>query len=208
MPDEPIEWVVELKIDGVAVSVTYENGLLVRGATRGNGRVGDDITHNIRTLRDVPLRLYGRRSAAGAGSARRSLHDQLRPGAAQRAAAGDAASRRMPTPATVAAGSIRLLDPRICAERRLRLFCHGVGYVEGLKATTHMEFLAEIGGYGLPPTPHVECFRHFRRGGRALRRADRAAARAGFRSRRAGAQGQSLRPARAAGQHVARARAG
>ena len=49
LPDEPIEWVVELKIDGVAVAVTYEDGLLVRGATRGNGRVGDDVTHNVRT---------------------------------------------------------------------------------------------------------------------------------------------------------------
>lgn len=55
--DEPVEWVVELKIDGVAVSLLYENGQLVRGLTRGNGRVGDDITHNVRTLRDIPLRL-------------------------------------------------------------------------------------------------------------------------------------------------------
>ena len=60
MPGEPIEWVVELKIDGVAVSLIYEDGLLVRGVTRGNGRVGDDITHNVRTIGDVPLRLLGR----------------------------------------------------------------------------------------------------------------------------------------------------
>ncbi len=57
LPDEPIEWVVELKIDGVAVSVTYEDGVLTQGATRGNGRVGDDITHNLRTVLGVPLRL-------------------------------------------------------------------------------------------------------------------------------------------------------
>ncbi len=60
-----------------------------------------------------------------------------------------------------AAGSIRLLDPREAAKRRLRLFCHGVGYVEGLKATNHMEFLAELGRYGLPATPHVQCFDDF-----------------------------------------------
>ena len=57
--DEPIEWVVELKIDGVAASVIYENGQLVQAVTRGNGKVGDDITHNIRTAADVPLRLIG-----------------------------------------------------------------------------------------------------------------------------------------------------
>jgi DNA ligase (NAD+) len=56
---EPVEWVVELKIDGVAISITYENGRLVRAATRGNGRVGDDVTHNVRTIGDVPLRLHG-----------------------------------------------------------------------------------------------------------------------------------------------------
>ena len=57
LPDESIEWVVELKIDGVAVSVTYENGVLTQGATRGNGRMGDNITHNLRTVLGVPLRL-------------------------------------------------------------------------------------------------------------------------------------------------------
>ena len=62
LPDETIEWVVELKIDGVAVSIRYENGLLVQGATRGNGRVGDDVTHNVRTIVDCPLRLDRRRT--------------------------------------------------------------------------------------------------------------------------------------------------
>src|SRR6185436_5517361 len=57
---ETIEWVVELKIDGVAVSIRYENGDLVQGATRGNGRVGDDVTHNVRTIVDCPLRLSGK----------------------------------------------------------------------------------------------------------------------------------------------------
>ena len=57
LPGEPIEWVVELKVDGVAVSLIYEDGLLRHGVTRGNGRVGDDITHNVRTIKDIPLRL-------------------------------------------------------------------------------------------------------------------------------------------------------
>src|SRR5271157_3571607 len=57
---QPIEWVVELKVDGVAVSLVYEDGLLVQGITRGNGHVGDDVTHNIRTIHDIPLRLRGK----------------------------------------------------------------------------------------------------------------------------------------------------
>src|SRR5207244_559997 len=61
----------------------------------------------------------------------------------------------------VAAGTIRLLDPRICAERKLRLFCYGVGVTDGRRATTHMEFLQEIREYGLPATPMVECFASF-----------------------------------------------
>ena len=98
LPGEKIEWVVELKVDGVAVSLVYEDGVLVARRTRGNGRMGDDITHNIRTIRDVPLRLAGERRAAAAGSPRRSLHDQLGPGAAERGAeaAGRAAVRQHP----------------------------------------------------------------------------------------------------------------
>ena len=62
LPGETVEWVVELKVDGVAVSLIYENGLLTHGVTRGNGRVGDDITHNVRTIKDIPLRLLHIRS--------------------------------------------------------------------------------------------------------------------------------------------------
>lgn len=154
---ESVEWVVELKIDGVAVSLLYENGELVRGLTRGNGRVGDDITHNIRTLRDVPLRLSGGGVPAVLevrGEIYMTNADLVRLNEAQ-------AAKGLPPYANtrnVTAGSIRLLDPRICAQRRLRLFCHGVGYCEGLRATTHMDFLRELGEYGLPPTPLVESF--------------------------------------------------
>jgi DNA ligase (NAD+) len=157
---EPIEWVVELKIDGVAVSLLYEDGLLVRGVTRGNGRVGDDITHNIRTIADVPLRLSGKRippvlEVRGEVYMRNSDLVALNQ-AQQRQGEPPFANTR-----NVAAGSVRLLDPRICAGRRLRLFCHGVGYVEGLRSQTHMAFLDELRQYGLPATPEVECFRSF-----------------------------------------------
>jgi len=83
---EPVEWVVEPKIDGVAVAIHYENGRLVRGVTRGDGFVGDDVTHNIRTVRGVPLRLLGKGHPPGRGNPRGGVHDQLRPRQTQRGA--------------------------------------------------------------------------------------------------------------------------
>lgn len=160
LPGEQVGWVVELKIDGVAVSVTYEHGLLVSAATRGNGRVGDDITHNIRTVLGVPLRLEGRDVPPVLevrGEVYMANSDLVRLNEEQ-------ARQELPpfaNPRNAAAGAIRLLDPRQCAARHLRLFCHGVGYVEGLKSDNHMDFLAELRGYGLPATPMVEAFASF-----------------------------------------------
>ena len=156
---EPIEWVVELKIDGAAVSIVYEEGLLARAVTRGDGRVGDDITHNVRTLLDVPLRLLGSPppvlEVRGEIYIRNSDFVEINERQAELGEAPFANTRN------TAAGTIRMLDPRIAAQRRLRLFCHGVGYCEGLQATTHMQFLDEIRGYGLVSTPHVRAFASF-----------------------------------------------
>ena len=158
--DEPVEWVVELKIDGVAVSLLYEDGLLTRGATRGDGRVGDDITHNVRTVGGVPLRLLGDRVPPVIevrGEVFMTNGDLVALNERRQAAGEEPFANTR----NVAAGTIRMLDPRICAERRLRLFCHGIGHAEGVRAMTHMEFLAELEEYGLPATPHVECFPTF-----------------------------------------------
>ncbi|MFH1268784.1 MAG: NAD-dependent DNA ligase LigA [Planctomycetota bacterium] len=160
---EPIEWVVELKIDGVAVSLIYESGVLTRGVTRGNGRVGDDITHNVRTVADVPLRLSGNRVPAVL-----EVRGEIYMANSDLVLLNEAQKRKGEPPfantRNVTAGSIRLLDPRICAERRLRFFGHGLGLAEGLfekRAQTHMEFLDALRAYGLPATPHVECFGSF-----------------------------------------------
>jgi DNA ligase (NAD+) len=159
LPGEQIAWVVELKIDGVAVSVAYERGRMVQAATRGDGRTGDDITHNMRTVIDAPLRLSDKPPAVleVRGEVYMTNADLvlLNESQAKRGEPAYANTRNC------AAGGIRLLDPRLASQRRLRLFCHGVGYVEGLKAKNHMEFLAELRRYGLPPTPHVECFNDF-----------------------------------------------
>ncbi|MEX2168162.1 MAG: NAD-dependent DNA ligase LigA [Pirellulales bacterium] len=157
---EEIEWVVEYKIDGVAVALTYQDGVLVQGATRGDGQTGDDITHNVRTIRDVPLRLKGkgippllevRGEIYITNSDLVAINEQrdkqgLEPYANTR---------------NLASGSIKMLDPRISAQRRLRMFCHGVGAEEGLGVDNYMDFLNELKTWGLQPSPHVELFQTF-----------------------------------------------
>ena len=158
---EPIEWVVELKIDGVAVSLVYEDGRLVRGVTRGNGRVGDDITHNVRTSRRRAAAAAGRARAAGAGGPRRGLHDQLRPGAAERGAAeqGRAAVRqhaqrhRRQHPAARPADLRRAAAAALLPRRGLRR-----GAARRRRTWSSSTSCAS---YGLPATPHVECFDSF-----------------------------------------------
>lgn len=157
---EPIEWVVELKIDGVAISLLYEEGRLIYGATRGDGRVGDDVTHNVRTIRDIPLRLRGDsvpRLLEVRGEVFMTNRDLEVLNQAQQAAGQPVFANCR----NVAAGSIRQLDPRIAASRRLRFFCHGVGAAEGLRASTHMEFLDQVRQLGLPPTPWAAGFPKF-----------------------------------------------
>jgi DNA ligase (NAD+) len=158
--DESVEWVVELKIDGVAIALIYEDGVLARALTRGNGVVGDDITHNARTIVDVPLRLLGDDVPSVLevrGEVYMTNSDLVRLNERQQAAGEPPYANTR----NVTAGSIRLLDPHLCAERRLRVFCHGIGFCEGLRSETHMDFLQEIAGYGLPATPLVECFTSF-----------------------------------------------
>jgi DNA ligase (NAD+) len=161
-----VEWVVELKIDGVAVSLLYEDGRLARGVTRGDGRIGDDVTHNIRTIRDVPLRLHGRHVPPVLevrGEVYMSNSELVRYNQVQQAKKekGDKKAELLKNPRNGAAGSIMQKKPWICAERPLRFFCHSVGSYEGLEVATHTEFLKQMQGYGIPITPHVECFEAF-----------------------------------------------
>jgi DNA ligase (NAD+) len=152
----PCEWVVELKIDGVAASLVYEDG--VRGLTRGNGKVGDDITHNLRAIADVPLRLTTDnppKILEVRGEVYMANSELVRLNMRQ-VEAGEAEYKNT---RNVAAGAVRLLDPKISASRNLRMFCHGTGFCEGLKSDNHMDFLNEIGSYGLPPTPKVSSFK-------------------------------------------------
>lgn len=155
---EPIGWVMEYKIDGVAASVRYERGSMTLAVTRGNGSVGDDITHNIRTVRDLPLSLIGKQppSVLEVRGEVYMTNADLADLNLRQVASGDEPYKNT---RNVTAGTIRLLDPSLAAERNLRFFCHGIGEVGGLAASNHVEFLAEVGRMGIPPTPDVRFFK-------------------------------------------------
>jgi DNA ligase (NAD+) len=154
---QPVEWVVELKVDGVAASIRYDQGQLTAAVTRGNGEIGDDVTHNARTIRGLPLRLQGKqipKTLEVRGEVYMTNSDLVQLNQ-QRAGLGEAEFKN---PRNVTAGSIRLLDPKLCAERKLRFLCHGIGFCEGLQFSTHMEFLAKVRDLGIPITPMVKSF--------------------------------------------------
>lgn len=151
------EFTVEYKIDGVALALVYENGLLTQALTRGNGRQGDDITHNARTLRGVPLRLLGKEVPSVLeirGEAYISNPDfaHLR---AEQEKRGD---QPFANPRNATAGALKLLDPKQCAARHVRFMSHGIGFVEGATFTTHVEYLNAVRQMGIPATPHVRAF--------------------------------------------------
>jgi DNA ligase (NAD+) len=134
--------------------------VLIRGATRGTGVTGDDITHNIRTVQGVPLRLVGDDVPAEVeirGEVYMTNSDLADINARRQAAGLELYANTRNT----AAGGIKLLDPRLCAERRLRFLCHGVGYTDGLEVSSHYDFLKHVGRWGLPPTPLFERFGSF-----------------------------------------------
>jgi DNA ligase (NAD+) len=148
--DPAVQYACELKFDGLAVSLRYENGVLVQAATRGDGETGEDVTQNVRTIKAVPLRLNG--SALPAvlevrGEAYMSRKDFDRYNEQQR-------EKGLPTlvnPRNGAAGSIRQLDPALCARRPLSFFAYGIGDVQGWTVPpTHSGMLDALAAFGLP----------------------------------------------------------
>ena len=152
---ETIDWVMEYKIDGVAASIRYEKGGMNVALTRGNGEVGDDITHNIKTIRDLPLRLelaHPPDVLEVRGEVYMSNSDLADLNVRQKQQGLDPFKNTR----NVTAGTIRLLDPSVAAERKLRFFCHGIGQADGLKSTNHLDFLNEVEAMGIPSTPNVQ----------------------------------------------------
>jgi DNA ligase (NAD+) len=154
---EAVTYVVELKIDGVAMSLTYEDGLFTVGATRGDGETGDDVTHNLRTINELPLRVQGKDPPAlfeARGEVYMTREDLVKLNR-DRAARGLEA---LANPRNSVAGALKLLDPRQAAQRHLRLFTYALGDCKGVTIKTHLEALDLLRKYGFPVNPHIESF--------------------------------------------------
>jgi len=143
----------ELKIDGVSISLLYEDGILVRAVTRGNGLVGDDVTANVRTIRRLPLRLEGAPpllEVRGEVYMPRSVFAEINRSRRQEG------EPEFANPRNATAGSIRLLDSREAARRRLSAWCYQVARWEGAELQRHSQVLELLAGLGLPVNPHWE----------------------------------------------------
>ncbi len=151
--DPSIEYIAELKFDGLAISLRYESGILVRGATRGDGTTGEDVTQNLRTVRQIPLRLQG--EAPPVMEVRGEVYmrrDDLEKYNVAAAARGE---KTLVNPRNAAAGSIRQLDPTIAASRPLCFFAYGLGAVDGWNMPkTHAGVLDALAAFGLPICQH------------------------------------------------------
>ncbi len=145
----PVEYAAELKYDGLAISLRYENGVLTQAATRGNGEVGENVTHNVRTIRPVPLRLRGAAPAVLEirGEIYLRRQDFERMNERQRAVGG----KTFVNPRNAAAGAVRQLDSTVTAQRPLSFFAYGLGEARGWTAPArHSEMLDALAEFGLP----------------------------------------------------------
>lgn len=154
-PGEKIDYAIELKIDGVAMSITYVNGLLSVGATRGDGEQGDDVTHNLRTMPEVPLQLkteHPPQLFEVRGEVYLTRADLIRINRLR----SERGEKPYENCRNLTAGSLKLLDPKQSAERRLRLFTYALGAVEDVPITSHRDSLALMSQFGFPVNPHTE----------------------------------------------------
>jgi DNA ligase (NAD+) len=156
---ETPQYVVEHKIDGVSASLLYENGRFMLGLTRGDGTRGDDITHNLRTVRDIPLRLLAPpERVPGVLEIRGEVYMTNTELSRLNQLQAERAERVFANCRNAAAGSLKLLDPRQSAQRVLRFFAHSEGQLSGLSLAAHDAFLTLLRGFGVPVVPHSRPF--------------------------------------------------
>ena len=157
------QFAVELKFDGLAISLRYEGGVLVQGATRGDGRVGEDVTHNVRTIADIPQSLSGDvppvLEVRGEVYMKLSAFERLNRRQAELAEASGKEPKLYVNPRNTAAGSLRQIDAAVTADRELSFFCYQLGLVEGgPELGSHTETLAWLASLGLPVNEHTKPF--------------------------------------------------
>ncbi|MDO9113108.1 MAG: NAD-dependent DNA ligase LigA [Polaromonas sp.] len=157
--DPPVEYVAELKFDGLAINLRYEQGVLVQAATRGDGETGEDVTQNIRTIRQIPLRLPEDAprvlEVRGEVYMRRDDFESLNERQREKIARGVKGEKTFVNPRNAAAGAVRQLDPAIAAQRPLSFFAYGVGEVTPPEAggpdfDTHFQLLLTLKSWGFP----------------------------------------------------------
>lgn len=164
--DPPIEYVAELKFDGLAISLRYEHGVLVQAATRGDGEIGEEVTQNIRTIGQIPLSLARPRKGGAAPPPvlevrgevymRRDDFERLNESQREKIARGAKNEKTFVNPRNAAAGAVRQLDPAIARQRPLSFFAYGWGEIEGGPAfETHHEVLQALKAWGLPVSDRV-----------------------------------------------------
>ena len=144
-------YVTELKMDGVAVNLVYREGRLDTGATRGDGRTGEDITANLKTIASIPLRLRGKPPSVL--EVRGEVYMPLKDFAEVNRKLEEQGQRLFSNPRNAAAGSLRQKDPKVTSKRSLALVVHGVGRAEGIRFRTHWEALEAVRGWGLRTNP-------------------------------------------------------
>ncbi len=165
--DAAVEYVAELKFDGLAMSLRYEKGVLVQAATRGDGEYGEDVTHNIRTIRQIPLKLPATApdvlEVRGEVYMRRDDFESLNERQRTKIAAGAKGEKTFVNPRNAAAGAVRQLDPAIAAQRPLSFFAYGVGEVSSSTSNasgwqnfeTHYDLLQTLKKWGFPVADEV-----------------------------------------------------
>ena len=163
--DPPVDYVAELKFDGLAMSLRYEAGVLVQAATRGDGETGEDVTQNIRTIQQIPLKLPAGAPAVlevrGEVYMRRADFEALNERQRAKIAQGIRGEKTFVNPRNAAAGAVRQLDPSIAAQRPLSFFAYGLGEVTlpaggGPEFTTHFAMLQTLASWGFPVAGQVE----------------------------------------------------
>nr|WP_130294938.1 NAD-dependent DNA ligase LigA [Pseudonocardia sediminis] len=154
---EDLHYLCELKIDGLAVNLLYENGHLTRALTRGDGRTGEDITLNMRTLAEVPQDLTGTEEfpVPALVEVRGEVYFRLEDFERLNASLVEAGKPPFANPRNTAAGSLRQKDPRVTASRNLRLICHGIGKRDGFTPTTQSHAYDALTAWGLPVSPRT-----------------------------------------------------
>jgi DNA ligase (NAD+) len=143
--DAEFEYVAEPQIDGLAISLLYRDGVLERGATRGDGEIGEDVTHNLRTIPSIPLRID---EAPALIEVRGEVYMSLPDFAALNERRAEVGLSTFMNPRNSAAGTIRQLDPKLAAERPLSMWCYGIGATEGVSFSTHWDALDWLRAHG------------------------------------------------------------